>query len=59
MMVKRKTNRRPQTQKARGIRPRSVVFEDEKHLADVEAARGKNWFDEQVLDEIENWEDYV
>lgn len=57
--MKRRTNRRPQNPKPRLPRPRSVTFQDEHYLADKEAAKEENWLTDDVLDEIEHWEDYV
>lgn len=50
--------KRPQRQKPRGIRPRSVVFTDRFHDADKKAARGQ-WMDADLIEEIDNWEEWV
>lgn len=57
--MKRKSNRRGQAPKPRGIRPRAVVFEDPKHLRDVSAARGDRWMDADLVEEIDNWKEWL
>ena len=50
--------KRPQKQKPRQPRPRSTVFVDRLHDAYKKAARN-GWIDEDIIEEIENWKEWV
>ena len=52
-------NKIRRSRKPRGIRPRAVVFEDPKHLRDVSAARGVRWMDADLVEEIDNWKEWL
>ena len=57
--MKRKTNRRPQTQKPRFLPTSGFgTHGDDLKDADKKAARG-SWLNPELVDEVTNWKDYV